>query len=41
LKAARDAGTADPPIPALPQNVIDDTASLYSSMFERLTSDQF
>ena len=41
LKAARDAGTADPPIPALPQEVIDQTANLYASMFERLTSQKF
>ena len=41
LKVARDAGTVDPPIPALPQSVIDETASLYSSMYERLTSGQF
>ena len=41
LQTARDAGTTDPPIPALPQSVIDETASLYASMFERLTSDQF
>ena len=37
LKAARDAGTTDPPIPALPQSVIDETAALYASMYERLT----
>jgi phosphoribosylaminoimidazole-succinocarboxamide synthase len=41
LQAARDAGTAEPPIPALPQSVIDETASLYASMFERLTSQEF
>ena len=41
LKAARDGGTTDPPIPALPQNVIDQTANLYASMFERLTSEDF
>jgi len=41
LKAARDAGTDDPPIPALPQEVIDQTANLYASMFERLTSQKF
>ena len=37
LRLARDAGEEDPPIPALPQSVIDDTAALYASMFERLT----
>ncbi|MEK9698297.1 MAG: phosphoribosylaminoimidazolesuccinocarboxamide synthase [Candidatus Poseidoniales archaeon] len=41
LKAARDAGTQDPPIPALPQDVVDQTAELYASMFERLTSQTF
>tara|TARA_Y100000287_G_C14181303_1_gene335083 strand:+ start:194 stop:1132 length:939 start_codon:yes stop_codon:yes gene_type:complete len=41
LKAARDAGTDDPPIPALPQSVIDETAALYASMYERLTSETF
>ena len=41
LKAARDAGTTDPPIPELPQTVIDQTADLYSSMYERLTSEKF
>ena len=41
LKAARDAGTDEPPIPALPQSVIDDTAALYASMYERLTSQSF
>ena len=41
LKAARDAGTEEPPIPALPQSVIDETASLYASMYERLTSQTF
>ena len=41
LKAARDAGTDDPPIPALPQHVIDQTANLYASMYERLTSQKF
>lgn len=41
LKQARDAGEPDPEIPALPQSVIDQTASLYASMFERLTGDVF
>ncbi|MCH1443502.1 MAG: hypothetical protein L7U53_06500, partial [Candidatus Poseidoniaceae archaeon] len=41
LKAARDAGTDEPPIPALPQSVIDETAALYASMYERLTSQTF
>ncbi len=41
LRLAREGGTEDPPIPALPQSVIDDTASLYSSMYERLTGKDF
>jgi len=41
LQAARDAGADEPPIPALPQSVIDDTAALYASMYERLTSQSF
>ena len=41
LRLARDAGEEDPPIPALPQSVIDDTAALYASMFERLTGVDF
>jgi len=41
LEAARDADSPEPPIPALPQEVIDQTANLYASMFERLTSQSF
>ena len=41
LKKARDAGTVDPPIPELPQSVIDQTAKFYASMYERLTSEKF
>jgi phosphoribosylaminoimidazole-succinocarboxamide synthase len=41
LKAARDSGVEDPAIPALPQEVIDSTAALYASMYERLTSSPF
>lgn len=41
LYAARDAGGAEPPIPALPQKIIDQTAELYSSMFTRLTGKEF
>lgn len=37
LQAARDAGTEDPAIPALPQEMIDRTSALYLSMCERLT----
>jgi phosphoribosylaminoimidazole-succinocarboxamide synthase len=41
LYAAREGGTEEPPIPALPQLIIDQTASLYESMFERLTGENF
>ena len=41
LEAARRTGAAEPPIPALPQDVIDQTATLYAEMFERLTGQTF
>ncbi len=41
LRIARDSGNEDPAIPALPQEVIDHTAALYASMFERLTGNKF
>ena len=41
LRLARENGTDDPPIPALPQEVIDATANLYASMYERLTGNDF
>ena len=41
LYDARSSGVDEPPIPALPQSVIDDTAELYASMFERLTGESF
>ena len=41
LYAAREAGTEEPPIPALPQEIIDQTAALYANMFERLTGESF
>ena len=41
LRLARENGNPDPPIPALPQSVIDDTAALYASMYERLTGTDF
>ena len=41
LYHARSTGAEEPPIPALPQSVIDETADLYSSMFERLTGTSF
>jgi phosphoribosylaminoimidazole-succinocarboxamide synthase len=41
LYAARDAGTPEPPIPALPQEIIDQTANLYAEMYARLTGNVF
>jgi phosphoribosylaminoimidazole-succinocarboxamide synthase len=41
LDEARRNGTEEPPIPALPQHVIDQTATLYVEMFERLTGKTF
>ena len=41
LYDARSSGADEPPIPALPQSVIDETADLYASMFERLTGESF
>ena len=41
LYAARQNGSEEPAIPALPQHVIDQTATLYVEMFERLTGQSF
>ena len=41
LRVARESGDQDPPIPALPDEVIEQTAALYASMYERLTGNQF
>jgi phosphoribosylaminoimidazole-succinocarboxamide synthase len=41
LSEARKNGTEEPPIPALPQPIIDQTATLYVEMFERLTGKTF
>jgi len=41
LSEARRNGTEEPAIPALPQSVIDQTATLYVEMFERLTGQTF
>ena len=41
LYAAREAGTEEPPIPALPQSIIDQASNLYADMYERLTGQQF
>jgi len=41
LYEARRNGTEEPPIPALPQGIIDQTATLYADMYERLTGQSF
>ena len=41
LYAAREEGADEPPIPPLPEEIITKTADLYSSMFERLTGNEF
>ena len=41
LYAAREAGTDEPPIPALPAEIIEKTSKLYAEMFERLTGMDF
>ena len=41
LYEARKNGTEEPPIPELPQNVIDKATTLYVEMFERLTGKAF
>lgn len=41
LYDARENGTPEPPIPALPDEIINQTAQLYASMFSRLTGEEF
>ena len=41
LYEARNSGKEDPPIPALPNEVINRTSELYSEMYERLTGKEF
>jgi phosphoribosylaminoimidazole-succinocarboxamide synthase len=41
LYDARKNGTEEPPIPALPQHVIEEATTLYVEMFERLTGKPF
>jgi phosphoribosylaminoimidazole-succinocarboxamide synthase len=41
LYKARQNGTEEPPIPALPQEIIDQTSDLYATMFSRLTGQEF
>ena len=41
LYEARQSGAEEPPIPALPQEIIDQTSDLYATMFTRLTGQEF
>ena len=41
LSAARNTGGVEPAIPALPESVIDTTAALYATMYERITGGTF
>ena len=41
LRLARESDSPDPSIPALPSEVIADTAALYASMYQRLTGNEF
>ena len=41
LTAIRSKGLPEPPIPALPEDVIKRTSDLYVSMFERITGEKF
>jgi phosphoribosylaminoimidazole-succinocarboxamide synthase len=41
LMTARENGSSEPDIPALPQNVIDRVSKLYVDMYERVTGERF
>lgn len=41
LYAARDAGRAEPPIPALPAEVVNETSRIYIKLFEMITGEKF
>lgn len=41
LYAARDAGKNDPPIPALPAEVVQETSRIYIKLFEMITGEKF
>jgi phosphoribosylaminoimidazole-succinocarboxamide synthase len=41
LYAARNSGSPEPPIPKLPDEIINRTSELYADMFERLTGSEF
>lgn len=41
LMTAREKGVPEPPIPALPEDVVKRVSDLYVSMFERITGEKF
>jgi phosphoribosylaminoimidazole-succinocarboxamide synthase len=41
LYAARAAGSPEPPIPALPQKIIDETTKIYVQLYEMITGEKF
>ncbi|MDD1754589.1 MAG: phosphoribosylaminoimidazolesuccinocarboxamide synthase [Methanothrix sp.] len=41
LYSEREAGRADPPIPALPPEVIEETGRIYMKLFEMITGEKF
>ncbi|NMC09634.1 MAG: phosphoribosylaminoimidazolesuccinocarboxamide synthase, partial [Methanothrix sp.] len=41
LYAARGAGCAEPPIPALPPEVVNETCRIYIKLFEMITGEKF
>ncbi len=41
LMEARETGESEPDIPALPDDVVDETTSLYGELYERITGDAF
>ncbi len=41
LYAARASGKAEPPIPALPEDVVDRTSQIYLKLFEMITGEKF
>jgi phosphoribosylaminoimidazole-succinocarboxamide synthase len=41
LYAARDSGRNDPPIPALPTEVVQETSRIYIKLFEMITGEKF
>jgi phosphoribosylaminoimidazole-succinocarboxamide synthase len=41
LEQARTAGSAEPDIPALPEDEIDKVSKLYKNLYERITGEEF